>query len=129
MRYTIWYLTTVFYLVGDFQQLKPIPGPLDVGSYIFTSQLFNEVLPHRFELQVVMRQGKGENNLKEALDSLWADKCDGEVEEYFQHLEKGLDNMSSEAINIYFNNYLLSSFLYRFKYNLKVPAKLLLHIL
>ena len=36
-------------MVGDFRQLKPIPGPLDAGSYIFTSQLFNEVFPRRFE--------------------------------------------------------------------------------
>ena len=91
-------------LVGDFRQLKPIPGPLEAGSYIFTSQLFNEVFPHRFELQMVMRQGEGENKLKEALDSLRTGECDGEVEEYFQYLERELDNnMSSEAINIYFN--------------------------
>ena len=51
---------------------------------------------------MVMRQG--ENNLKEALDSLRAGECDGEVEEYFQYVERELDNnMSSEAINSYFN--------------------------
>ena len=91
-------------LVGDFWQLKPIPGPGDAGSYIFTSQLSNEVFPHRFELQMVMRQGEGKNKLKEALDSLQAGECDGEVEKYFQYLERELDNnMSPEPINIYFN--------------------------
>ena len=51
-------------LVGDVRQLRLIPGPLDAGNYIFTSNLFNEVFPHSFELQTVVRQGEGGKKLK-----------------------------------------------------------------
>ena len=41
-------------LVGDFWQLKPIPGPFDIGRLIYSSELFKRVFQHRFELTTIV---------------------------------------------------------------------------
>ncbi len=51
-------------LVGNFQQLKPIPNPIDAGVPIFESDLFNKVFPHCYELMEILQQGESEIRLK-----------------------------------------------------------------
>ncbi|XP_028418058.1 ATP-dependent DNA helicase PIF1-like [Dendronephthya gigantea] len=57
-------------LVGDFWQLKPIPGPFDLGKVIYSSELFEKAFKHRFKLTTIWRQGGEELKLKAALDQI-----------------------------------------------------------
>jgi ATP-dependent DNA helicase PIF1 len=76
-------------LVGDFWQLKPIPGPFDDGKLIYSSELFNRAFPHRFELTTIMRQGQDEETLKNALDEIRMGDCTiDETEKYLQSLSR-----------------------------------------
>ncbi len=91
-------------LVGDFWQLRPVPSPLDSGNSIISSQLLDNVFPHRFELHRVLRQGDDEDRLKGALDFIREGQCNDEIEQYLQSLARDLDStdMLPEKIHIYF---------------------------
>ena len=107
-------------LVGDFWQLKPVPSPLDPGKSIVSSQLLDKVFPHRFELHKVLRQGDGEDKLKDALDFLREGQCSDKVEKYLQSLARDLDSTDTlpEKIHIYFKKLQVEI------HNLDVLAKL-----
>ena len=84
-------------LVGDFWQLKPIPGPFDFGRAIYSSDLFRKAFQHRFELTTIMRQGEEESELKTALDQIRMGHCDDTTEEYLQSLSReGISQCSSD---------------------------------
>ena len=90
-------------LVGDFWQLKPIPGPLDAGIPIYESQLFNDVFPHRFELTRILRQQETEHRLIAALDQLRLGKCDDETEKYLRLLSRKTDSCHDiSPVHIFF---------------------------
>ena len=90
-------------LVGDFWQLKPIPGPLDAGIPIYESQLFNDVFPHRFELTRILRQQETEHRLIAALDQLRLGKCDDETEKYLRSLSRKMDSCHDiSPVHIFF---------------------------
>jgi ATP-dependent DNA helicase PIF1 len=94
-------------LVGDFWQLKPIPGPFDDGKLIYSSELFNRAFPHRFELTTIMRQGQDEETLKNALDEIRMGDCTDETEKYLQSLSRECtsgsdDNTRQETVHLFF---------------------------
>ena len=107
-------------LVGDFWQLKPVPSPLDPRKSIVSSQLLDKVFPHRFELHKVLRQGDGEDKLKDALDFLREGQCNEEVQKYLQSLVRDLDSSDTlpEKIHVYFKKLQVEI------HNLDVLAKL-----
>ena len=69
-------------LVGDFWQLKPIPGPFDIGQLIYSLELFKRVFQHRFELTTIVRQSEKESKITAALDQIRMGQCDNATEEY-----------------------------------------------
>ena len=92
-------------LVGDFWQLKPIPGPFDFGHLIYSSELFGKAFQHRFELTTIMRQGEAESKLKTALDQIRMGQCDDTTEQYLQSLSrKGTSHCISDEppVHIFF---------------------------
>ena len=92
-------------LVGDFWQLKPIPGPFDFGRLIYSSELFKRAFQHRFELTTIMRQSKEESKLRIALDQIRMGQCDNATEEYLQSLSKDRTphcNSDEPPIHIFF---------------------------
>ena len=93
-------------LVGDFRQLKPIPGPFDDSTPVYLSKLFTEVFPHRVELTKVLRQGETESRLKKLLDHLRNGECDDDTEEYINSLERECSTCNNPIVptHIYFRN-------------------------
>ena len=91
-------------LVGDFRQLKPIPGPFDDGTPVYVSELFNEVFPHRVELTKVLRQAETESRLKKLLDHLRNGECNDDTEEYINSLERECSTCNNPIVptHIYF---------------------------
>jgi hypothetical protein len=90
-------------LVGDFWQLKPIPGPFVAGRLIYYSELFKDIFQHRYELKTILRQGEKESMLKSTLEQIRLGKCDNETEEYLKSLSREciLAN-DSDSTNIFF---------------------------
>lgn len=108
-------------LVGDFWQLKPIPGPFDNGKLIYSSELFARAFPHRFELMKILRQGDDEANLKNALDEVRMGDCSNETEAYLQSLSRECisdDNTCEDTIHLFFKKLPVSL------HNLNALAKL-----
>ena len=94
----------MFILVGDFWQLKPIPGSFDDGTPVYVSELFNEVFLHRVELTKVLRQGEAESQLKKLLDHLCNGECNDDTEEYINSLERKCSTCNNPIVptHIYF---------------------------
>ena len=42
--------------VGDWLQLKPVPGKFDRGHLAFESTLFSQLMPHTVQLSIIYRQ-------------------------------------------------------------------------
>ena len=62
-------------VVGEFLQLRPVPGTFDEGEFMFRAELFKKVITHRFELKTMMRQSLSDNTFIHALKELrlgWA---------------------------------------------------------
>ena len=49
-------------LVGEFLQLRPVPGKFDNGNFMFLSSVFKFPISHRIELSRVMCQSTSEEN-------------------------------------------------------------------
>ena len=88
-------------LVGDFQQLKPVPSNFDCGNLMFRSAIFDVSFPHRIELNVSMRQDAGQEKLKKALDELRNGDCSVESEQFLQSLNRDFPSIDN-AVHIYF---------------------------
>ena len=86
-------------LVGEFLQLRPVPGTFDDGEFLFRSRLFDVAIPHRFELKHLMRQSMADKTFITALTELRLGVCSPETEHFLKALSRPLEG---EAVEIYF---------------------------
>ncbi|KAL9977545.1 hypothetical protein ACROYT_G014962 [Oculina patagonica] len=84
-------------LVGEFLQLKPVPGTFDEGEFML--HLFRVAIPHRFELKELMRQNLADKTFTTALKELCLGICSPEMEALLKSLDKPLEG---EAVDIFF---------------------------
>ena len=90
-------------LVGDFQQLRPVPSLFDKGQFMFQSPIFQQAIPHRFKLTQSMRQDESEKEFLACLDELRAGTCSKESEIVIQGLKRELlDELEEQATHIFF---------------------------
>ena len=90
-------------LVGDFQQLRPVPSLFDKGQFIFQSPIFQQAFPHRFKLTQSMRQDESEKEFLACLDELRAGTCSTESDIFIQGLKRELsEELEEEATHIFF---------------------------
>ncbi|KAL9975411.1 hypothetical protein ACROYT_G012571 [Oculina patagonica] len=86
-------------LVGEFLQLKPVPGTFDEGEFMFRSQLFRVAIPHRFELKELKRHNLADKTFITALKELRLGICSPETEALLRSLDRPLEG---EAVDIFF---------------------------
>ena len=90
-------------MVGDFQQLRPVPSLVDKGQFMFKSQIFQQAISHRFELTQSMRQDETEKQFIACQDELRAGTCSKDSEILIQGLERDLpEELKEEATLIFF---------------------------
>ena len=86
-------------VVGEFLQLRPVPGTFDDGEFMFRAELFKKVITHRFELRTVIRQSLSDQTFLNALKDLRLGECSAETEALLNSLNRPIEG---EAIHIYF---------------------------
>lgn len=86
-------------IVGEFLQLRPVPGTFDDGEFMFYSKLFEKVITHRFELKTMMRQNLADQTFIHALKELRLGICSAETEAFIESLNRDIEG---EAVDIYF---------------------------
>jgi len=91
-------------LVGEFLQLKPLPGTFDDGEFMLHSRLFTVAIPYRFELKQLMRQNLAEKTFITALKELRQGICSPETEGFLKCLDRPLEG---DAIDIFFTKLLV----------------------
>ena len=89
-------------LVGEFLQLKPVPGTFDDGEFIFRSRLFGVAIPHRFELRILMHQNLADKTFITALKELRLRICSPETEGFLKSLDRPLEG---DAVDIFFTKF------------------------
>ena len=85
-------------LVGEFLQLKPVPGTFDDGEFMFRSRLFRVAIPHRLELKHLMRQNLTDKTFITALKELRLGICSPETEGFLKSLDRPLEG---DAVDIF----------------------------
>lgn len=86
-------------LVGDFLQLRPVPGMFDGGHFMFEAALFHLAVPHRFQLSRSLRQINADERFLRAIEELRLGWCSVSTEEYMKSLSRPIPG---EPIHIYF---------------------------
>lgn len=88
--------------VGEFLQLPSVPGPLHDGRPMFGSSLWRKVLPHRYELISIMRQGRSERSFLHCLKRIRLGFCSKVSEVSIKGLSRNLeDSLRREATHIF----------------------------
>ena len=67
-------------VVGEFLQLRSVPGMFDDGEFTFCAELFKKVITHRFELRTVIRQSLSDQTFLNTLKDLRLGECSAETE-------------------------------------------------
>ncbi|KAJ7394573.1 hypothetical protein OS493_000390 [Desmophyllum pertusum] len=107
-------------IVGEFLQLRAVPGTFDDGEFMFYSKLFEKVITHRFELKTMMRQNLADQTFINALKELRLGICSAETEAFLESLNRDLEG---EAVDIYFTK--LSVQLHNQEALFKMPGELI----
>ena len=75
-------------LVGEFLQLKPVPGTFDDGEFMFRSRSSRVAIPHRFERKHFMCQNLADKTLITTLKEIHLGICSPETEGFFKSLDR-----------------------------------------
>ncbi|KAL9967257.1 hypothetical protein ACROYT_G025442 [Oculina patagonica] len=86
-------------VVGEFLQLRPVPGTFDEGEFMFRCELFKKVITHRIELKSMMRHSLSDDGFISALKELRLGLCSQETEALLTSLNREIEG---EAVHIYF---------------------------
>ena len=108
-------------LVGEFLQLKPVPNTFDHGNFMFSSPIFANAIPHRFELTQVMRQS--DPMFLSAISDLHMGECSPATQEFLLRLARQLPlDIENDATHIFFRK--ANAMLYNRQRIDKLPGKL-----
>ena len=103
-------------VVGEFLQLRPVPGTFDEGEFMFRAELFQKVITHRFELKTMIRQSFCDNTV--LVRELRLGQCSLET-----GILRSLDRpLEKETVNIFFTK--LSVQLHNQEVLFKMPGEL-----
>ena len=86
-------------MVGEFLQLRPVPGTFVDGDFIFRCELFQKAISHRFELRTMMRQSLGDTLFINALKKLRLGLCSQETEALLTSLNR---EIAGESVHVYY---------------------------
>ena len=86
-------------VVGEFLQLRPVPGTFDDGDFVFRCELFQKAISHRFELRTMMRQSLGDTLFINALKELRLGLCGQETKALLTSLNR---EIAGESVHVYF---------------------------
>ena len=107
-------------VVGEFLQLRPVPGTFDDGDFMFRCELFQKAISHRFELRTMMRQSLGDTVFINALKELRLGLCSQETEALLTSLNR---EIAGESVHVYFTK--LSVQMHNQEALFNVPGELL----
>lgn len=91
-------------LVGEFLQLRPVPGRFDSGELMFFSPVFQWAIAHRIQLKQVMRQTFGEDEFSKALQEVRMGECSLESYHYLKTLSRDLNTDTVVVTHISFRH-------------------------
>jgi hypothetical protein len=92
-------------LVGDWLQLKPVPGKFDLGRPMFYSPIFPKLFPHTIELDVIHRQNSSEEQFLGILHDIRKGRCNAGTAQAIRYLVRPIPDLhEKEVVHLFYKN-------------------------
>lgn len=92
-------------LVGDWLQLKPVPGKFDMGGPMFYSPIFPKLFPHTVEIDVIHRQNSTEEQFLSILHDLRKGRCNAGTAQAIRYLVRPIPDLNDkEMVHLLYKN-------------------------